>query len=364
MKATALTLTAAAAALAAAALLPAVPASAALSDAPQSIPAQSATTQSTSTQSIPTHNVPEGDWGIKASIIATDVGLKLTDWQTQSDAGYQPGDVNAGGGTRFFVTSDGYGHGVSGDATYRIYNGSAPTGYYVHISVGDRTTARQTSDCTVTLGDPNAQGTVPAVSPYSCEVTDNGGGLLGSEWFLGFAVHRADATVISDPMQQHQYLLHCTAANCAYVAASKQLYTGAELAYGSPYTNTSTHSSTMTVGQKTEISNTTSFGTTLSSSVDVGGVWSAGVALTYNDSWTYTSSFSQSEQIELDPGQTGWFTIAPQMLKVTGDFYVQYNGKLYLIPNTTVNVPSAAGVTHVFSYTQTPGHAAVQHKFQ
>jgi hypothetical protein len=340
MKTTALTLTATGVALAAAAaLLPSIPASAA-------------------------ENVPEGDWGIKASISAVDVGLRFTDWQTQSDAGYQPGDVNAGGETRFFVTSDSYGHGVSADATARIYNGSTPTGYYLHISVGNRTVARQTDDCTISLGDPNAGGTVPAVSPYSCDVTDNGGGALGSEWFLGFSVHRADATVITDPSQQQQFLRNCTALNCAYVATGKELFTGAEQPYQSRYTNSTNHASTMKVGEKTEISNTTSFGTTLSSSIDVGGVWSAGVDLSYSDSWTYTSSFSQSEEIEVDPGQTAWFTIAPEMLKVTGDFYVQYNGRLYLIPNTTVNVPSASGVTHLFSYTQAPGQAAVKHQFQ
>jgi hypothetical protein len=362
MKSTALTITAAGLALAAAAaLLPSLPANAA---EPARTSASTTTTATTADATAVATGIPAGQWGIKATIDAVGVGLRFTDWRTQSDAGYQPGDITAGGSTRFFVTSDGYGHGVSADSTARIYNGSTPTGYYLKISVGDRTIARQAAHCTVYLGDPNAGGAVPAVSPYSCDVADNGGGTLGSEWFLTFSVHRANAVVISDPSQQQEYLRNCTSANCAYVATGKELFTGNELPYQSPYTNNTDHVSTMHVGETTEISNTTSFGTTLSSTLNVGDVWSVGVDLSYSDAWTYSTSFAQSEDIDLDPGQTGWFTIAPQMMKVTGDFYVVYHGTLYVIPGTTVDVPSASGATHLYSYTKTPGQAAVKHTFQ
>lgn len=353
MKATALLVTAAAAALACTAvLLPSGAASAA-----------DRVGATTAAPSAAVGNIPAGQWGIKARIDAKDVGLRFTDWRTQSDAGYQPENVDAGGRAVFFVTSHSYVRGVSADSTARVYNGSTPTGYYLRISVGDRTVARQAARCTVYLGDPNAGGRVPAVSPYACDVTDNGGGTLGSEWFLTFTVHRAAATPITDRSQQQEFLRNCTTANCAYVATGKELHTGAEQPYQSPYTNGTGRVSTMHVGQSTEISNTTSFGTTLSSSVDVGGVWSVGADLSYSDSWTYSSTFQQSEDIEVEPGQTGWFTIAPQMLRVTGDFYVVYDGRLYVLPGTTVDVPSASGVTHLFSYTQDPGHAPVKHQF-
>jgi hypothetical protein len=348
-----LTLTATGVALAlGAALLPTIPASA----------AEPTGASAPATSSVAT-GIPAGYWGIKTTVAANDIGLRFTDWQTQSDAGYQPEDVT-NGVTRFFVTSDHSTTGVSADSTARIYDHGTPTGYYIRMSVGDRTVARQASDCTVYLGDPNAGGTVPTVSPYSCTATDLGGGYTANTWFLRFDVGRANAEVITDPSQQKAYLQNCTADNCAYIATSMTQYTGDETPYGSPYTNNSTHDSQLTVDKEQTVGNTTSFGMTLSTSVSVASVFTMGVDMSYNRTWEYSTMFSQSEQISLDPGQTGWFTIASPMARVTGDFYVEYNGRLYLLPNTTVDEPVTNIATHVYSYVTTPGKGTVRSQVQ
>ena len=265
-----------------------------------------------------------------------------------SDADIPPQDIKNGGQTRFSMwqTDSEEAFGPYGFVAAQIFFNGKPTGYWAKIYVSDWTSTFK-DYCEIFMGDPQLDGTLPALTPYSCKETktDYTDSYSHVPINLTYEVAPIAATVITDPIEQKQLLdKWCTEKdeNCVYQPSSISPGQSAQVkTVGSVVSNRTDFPVRDSVKIMEKYAQSDSVGGSVSTKVKVGGIWSFSAEASYEHSWTTTRSITQTIDIEIPPQHTAWFTIGWQVETITGDFIIRQGSNLYRLSNVTVTSASA-----------------------
>ena len=323
-------------ALTAAVALPALPATAATG------PAAAQTTDTAAVAATQTYQ------GLNARINAKDgVGLVFEGSDWHADHVTAPSDIPNGGGTNFVLAQDqshwSTEYGAYGTAKARIYDHGKPTDFWITMYASVYYYPYTKASCTIFRGDPDVTGKEIDFSPYTCAVTSID---HSDPWRVVFSVGHTAAEKVTDKDTQARLLNDACKGddavdNCFYTPTSVEYITDDPRPYGDPVANPYDSKMSMDVTSKHTVEASNSVGVKFTSELTLWKIWSNSLSISYQHTWTDSRTFSQSVDVDVPPHTEYWFTIAASLNRVTGDFLVRANGKVYRIENATVVLPDA-----------------------
>ncbi|HQZ85275.1 MAG TPA: hypothetical protein PLB21_06535 [Actinomycetota bacterium] len=271
----------------------------------------------------------------------------------------QPADAIASGRTSkwsaFLRSGEGGLHSARGDFSYRIVENGKPTPFWIKGSAVNYRGASfsHTSTCSVFLGDPTTTGVKAGFNPYVCNMA--GVNLSGrGDWQVTFTVRARTAIVINDVLRAKDLLAQgCTAdsTDCSYVPSSvvPVTYPGVKVGVGD--NNYGDTPNTYRYAWSYTRSATTSGGVTVKGSYDW-GVASGSISTFVNHSVTDTDTTTQTDNLRLNPHEAGWLVLAPAYERITGDWVVKVDGRLYRLRNITFDLPDPNGYGILSQHTE------------
>lgn len=313
----------------------------------------------------------ENHQGLNARINAKDgVGLVFEGSDWHADHVTAPADIPNGGGTNFVLLQDNSHwsteYGAYGTAKARIWDHGKPTEFWIKMYASVYYYPYTKASCTIFRGDPDVTGKQIDFSPYSCETTSID---HSDPWRVVFTVGHTAAQTITDKDTQSRLLNDACKGddaenNCFYTPKSVEFITDTPKPYGNPVANPYDTRLTMEVKSEHVVETSDTVGVKFTSKLTLWKIWENSLSVNYDHTWTDSRSFSQSENADVPPHTEYWFTIAASLNRVTGDFLVRANGKVFRIENATVVLPdkdkSATIVPHEGHYagTEQIGEAA------
>ncbi|BCT74386.1 hypothetical protein SCMU_02280 [Sinomonas cyclohexanicum] len=284
--------------------------------------------------------------GLNARINAKDgVGLVFEGSDWHADHVTPPSNIPNGGGTNFILMQDNSHwsteYGAYGTAKARIWDHGKPTDFWIKMYASVYYYPYTKASCTIFRGDPDVTGKQIDFSPYSCDVTSID---HSDPWRVVFNVGHTAAETITDKDTQARLLNDACKGenaeqNCFYTPKSVEFITDSPKPYGAPVANP--YDSKMTMGVKSEhvVGTSNTVGVEFSTTLTLWKIWENSLKVSYQHTWTDSRSFSQSVDVDVPPHTEYWFTIAASLDRVTGDFLVRANGKVFRIENATVVLP-------------------------
>lgn len=271
----------------------------------------------------------------------------------------QPADAIASGHSSkwsaFLRSGEGGLHSARGDFAYRIVENGQPTPYWIKGSAVNSRGASfsHTSTCSVFLGNPTTTGRPASFNPYVCTMA--GANLSGrGDWQVTFTVRARTAIVIDDVLRAKDLLAQgCTAdsTDCAYVPRSVVPVTYAGVKVGVGDNNYGDTPNAYRYAWSYTRSATTSGGTTVKGTYNW-GVASGSITVYVNHSVTDTDTTTQTDTLHLNAHEAGWLVLAPAYQRITGDWVVKVDGRLYRLRNITFDLPDPNGYGILSQHTE------------
>lgn len=286
--------------------------------------------------------------GLNARINTKDgVGLVFEGSDWHADHVTAPQDIPNGGGTNFILGQDkshwSTEYGAFGTAKAKIYDHGKPTDFWIKMYASVYYYPYTQATCTIFRGDPDVTGKEIGFSPYACSMTS----ISGSDpWRVVFNVGHIEAEPVTDKDTQARLLNDVCKGDtadqdCFYTPKSVEYISDDPKPYGAPVANPyDTHLSTK-VESAHVVGTSNTVGVEFSTKLTLWKIWENSLKLSYEHTWTDSRSFSQSVEAEIPPHTLYWFTIAPALNRVTGDFLVRTGGKVFRIENAVVVLPDA-----------------------
>jgi hypothetical protein len=262
----------------------------------------------------------------------------------------QPADTIASGRSSkwsaFLRSGEGGVHSARGDFAYRIVENGKPTPFWVRGSAQNYRGAyfSHTSTCDIFLGNPTTSGTKAGFNPYVCNMA--GTNLSGrGDWQVTYTVRARSAIVVNDLLQAKNLLGQgCTAdsTDCSYVPTASVPVTYPGVKVGEGVNNDGDTPNTYQYAWSYTRSATTSGGVTVKGSYN----WlvaSGSITTFVNHSVTDSDTTKQTDALHLKPHEAGWLELAPAYERITGDWVVKVDGRLYRLRNITFDLPASTG---------------------
>ncbi len=306
-----------------------------------------------------TANGVTGSQGIIATMSATGgVGLAFHDNSWTADYASPPSDIPNGGTTSFSVSqkywSNDMESGAYGTAKAQLYMNGKPTAYWATMYASVYWYPYDKGTCTIYKGDPAYEGAEVGFSPFTCTTSSVNG---SDPWKITFSIAPTPAIDVTDPESQKRLLTNACnaddgAQNCVYTPTSVEAFADDAKPFGESVINPGPGVVKQTVEAERKYSESNSIGIAYNSKLTVWEVWSQSLTINYKFTWTDTRTFKQSEEVEVEPHTESWFTISAAMSKITGDFLVRVDGKIYSMRNATVVMPDASKKAAIMWHTR------------
>ncbi|CAN5458637.1 hypothetical protein BH09ACT8_BH09ACT8_02550 [soil metagenome] len=136
-------------------------------------------------------------------------------------------------------------------------------------------------------------------------------------------------------------------ASCSYIATNEVAGFTPVRTIGTPVTNETSTSSTFSVGIADQVSQTDTVGISVKLSggalAKLASIINIEITANYGHSWTSSHTFTQTLNVTVKPGYTGWIEGSAPVWRVTGDFTIKIGNSTYQLNGATFDTPNPNG---------------------